>query len=299
MLFALAAIAWQLPLPLYLRPVAVLAATVIALLAVMTLAAPLVRAVQWLEHFVLRQPTAPPSIRLSRSLLRRSWRRAIPPLAVAAVAGALTGAAVSAAWPTGDPHPASGVTLDASKGAPLPPQPKTRPTSPIGSIEGGDIFRVCDLDRTPVCHWALGNSVVIAGAGDHLRFRLRLHDPNAQGVPFVKVQVVAGTPVDGLTEVQALVEWPTPRGATNPIESVSDIAAVRLPENTLLVYRRSSTVLLGLPPPSGGSGRVLGRFADTILTDGVGLRNVGSPPGCWDCDLAFVREIQFDATVDK
>lgn len=37
---------------------------------------------------------------------------------------------------------------------------------------------------------------------------------------------------------------------------------------------------------------------DIIESGGLVLKNVGSPPGCWNCDLDTIRFVEFSARVE-
>jgi hypothetical protein len=45
-------------------------------------------------------------------------------------------------------------------------------------------------------------------------------------------------------------------------------------------------------------GRIARLPDDIIRSGGLILKNVGSPPGCWDCDLHSIRFIEFSARVE-
>lgn len=205
---------------------------------------------------------------------------------------------------SGGPEPSSvppaGSIVDAATGQVLDGVTVERPAMENGQIEGGDILRPCNLTATPDCPYNKRDGVVQARRGDRIRFRLRLHDPLADPVDYVKLHFSASQ--EGRDLAGGIwIEWPNPVTADSSFESIYDSAALRLPDDSPydLAYVPGSTTLQ--ESDAYGAGRTMAALPDGIMGGGAGsviLKEVGSPPDCWDCDLESIRFVEFDADVE-
>jgi hypothetical protein len=204
------------------------------------------------------------------------------------------GVVVGFAWSgsSGDSPPPDGSVVDARTGEVLKPEPIRRPMpgSSGGQIEGGNITRACNLTVDSRC---LFGDPVEARQGDRLLVRIRLYDPNNSPLNYVKVQSTIGPPERGTAAVSVRLEWPT--AVDDPaFEGTGDDTKVAVgpnPDRRLRFVRGSAELL-------NGASELLARLPDALVsTGGTVLKNVGSPIGCIDCDLDYVRFVQFQVVV--
>jgi hypothetical protein len=221
--------------------------------------------------------------------------------ATVAVLGIAVAAALLASHGSGGRAPSVpqlGSVVNAATGKVSPPGSlHGRPALSGGQIENGPILRACVLTAAG-CKYPKGGQPTIAKVGDTLRFRLRVFDPNREGLSELKVSVWTSS-VRNPNPVVVILEWP--RGLANGtgIESIAPSTTIRFADGKShgLRYVAGSS---GLYAPSShtSEGPSLARLPDGLFSSGgITLTEVGAPRGCWDCELAYVRYIDFSQQV--
>ncbi len=222
-------------------------------------------------------------------------------VAVGALALAIVTAAALGAFSTGSNEPrlpSPGSIVNAATGRVSPPGSlPVHPAVTSGQLGGGTSVLTACIQTGDECRFPPAGQPTLARPGDMLRLRLRLHDGEEQ--PISELRVTVSTEPHG-AEVQttALLEWPgvLSRDAGG-IESIGVSARVKFADGKphKLTYIPATSELLDR---SSGSYRLLARLPEGLFgTGGIVLTNVGSPHGCWDCDLAYVRYIAFNMRV--
>lgn len=232
---------------------------------------------------------------LLRSLTSRIASLPLLPLGVLVLVAA--GVAVGWQLATSDAGagvPPPGSVVNAQSGEVLPPQPPIQPDemNPGSQIEGGDIFRICIPAAEPSCPYDLGEKAIYARRSDMIRFKLRLHEPAGASINFLKI-VAGDSPTKQGMEVHVFLEWPTVKSADDTFTSIHAAAKLRIPAGGVheLEYVPGSSTL------SDAVGDRLARLPDGIMDNYILLKNIGAPKGCWDCDLDYVRFVEFTARV--
>lgn len=197
--------------------------------------------------------------------------------------------------------PPAGWFTDATTGISSPPRPISQVKGLPGDLlETGDIFWACNDSVAGPCRFTPGrDQTVDARRGDVLYFRARFHTPYNGQIALLKLRVDASRGESPRT-VRAIlwIEWPSRRTGSQ-IASANDDATIALPDGGryALKYEPGSARLVGSPYAPGGQ-RVIATLPDGIMGGGsVVLTHIGSPRGCWDCDLEYERFIQFAARV--
>lgn len=194
--------------------------------------------------------------------------------------------------------PPRGSVIDAQTGE-IVDADSVRPRPDSSGVEWGDIFRACNL-TTKACElegFRGGTETVGARRGDVIDFRVRLHEP--YGEPVSLLRLGASSSIEGQhAKVWLYLEWPSRRDDLTGelgLESRHDIADLRVPENSRLTYMPGTTVIYDSP----GEESLLARLPDGIMDPGgIKLKDVGAPRNCWNCDLEYVRYVDFKAKVE-
>lgn len=198
----------------------------------------------------------------------------------------------------GDPIPPRGSIVDARTGQVFAAQ-LVRPRADSRGLVWKNILWACDRSAEDCSgpQPESGSTTVAAGAGDTIDFRIRLYDPRGEPVSVLRLAAKPVLTLQG-TSVRLSIEWPVkahrPGGGLG-LETHHDAVTLKLPPQTLLVYDEGSTVLYG----AAGEKVAVARLPEGIMDPpGIKLRNVGTPPDCWDCSLGSVRYVGFEATVE-
>jgi hypothetical protein len=158
-------------------------------------------------------------------------------------------------------------------------------------ISGGHILRACNLSAGSPCTFPSSQETLEARPGDIIDFEMRLHDPAARYVPFARVFVDWG-PADtdrSRVVVGASVEWSEPPGLNHAQATPVTIILPKDGPASELIYIPGSTQLFGRAGPR------LALLPDGISDGGITIARVGPPEHCFDCDLEYLRFIEFRA----
>ncbi len=193
--------------------------------------------------------------------------------------------------------PPQGWAVNAQTGKPSPPSTLPKRFGPnSGQIAGGNVFWSCVATTKP-CSIPKRGEPTIAKAGDQLLLRLRLHNPSDEPLAEARIWIATQTGSDSIS-LTANLEWPT----TTPdrIDSNGAKTTIRFRDGKPhgLEYLPRSAMLYDSSQEAGPEGRMIARLPEGLLSyGGVVLTNVGAPRGCWDCDLAYIRYIDFSMRV--
>jgi hypothetical protein len=191
-------------------------------------------------------------------------------------------------------RPPEGWFTNASSGKASPPRRivPTRDRSLV-TLERGDIFYACNDSVAGSCEFSTADDgPVTARRGDRIRLRMRLHVASVGRISLIKVRVDVGPGVKPRTlEAHMWLDSPS---VGNSITGYHDAAIVHVPDDQryALEYVPESTRLLGSTYMTGGR-RTLALLPEGIVGRSVVLTHVGPPAGCWNCDLEYIRFVDF------
>lgn len=159
-------------------------------------------------------------------------------------------------------------------------------------IGGGGAFWLCNASVDPDC---TNSDSVDAREGDQIRFKLRIHNAMPTPMPYAKFYLTRGKDQrDPSREtVYIQVEWPSGPDSRLDFADISPVS-VRVTDRTgshRLQYVAGSTALVNR------RGALVARLPDGIDDDGIALTNIGSPRGCFSCDITYTRYVLFEMTV--
>jgi hypothetical protein len=193
--------------------------------------------------------------------------------------------------------PPIGWAVDAQTGELVPPASLPKHFEHDGGqLGGGNVFWSCVIESTP-CRVPKPGQPTYASAGDHLLMRLRLHDSSSEALAEARIWISTRTASDSIA-LTANMEWPTT--TPNRFGSTTATTTIRFRDRTphALVYVSHSAMLYDSSQETDPEGRLIARLPEGLLSyGGIILTNVGPPRGCWDCDLAYIRYVDFNMRV--
>jgi len=89
------------------------------------------------------------------------------------------------------------------------------------------------------------------------------------------------------------LEWPLVKSSDDSFDSIHAATKLHIPtegDHELEYVPGSSTL-------SDAVGDRLARLPDGVMDGRLLLKNVGAPKRCWDCDLDYIRFVEFTARV--
>jgi len=160
----------------------------------------------------------------------------------------------------------------------------------------------CDLSAGVPCNYAQ-SAPISARRGDTIQFDVRLYNQANVAIPYAKLLAIwsPGKHEKEEIRVEMAIEWPMPPSTESGLVSSVDPINIRLPVAGAyrLDYIPKSTTL------TGPVGRFLYHLpdgildkADALLTKGIGLEDIGPPPSCVQCEIAYTRVVDFQARVE-
>jgi hypothetical protein len=276
-------------------------------------------------------PSLPPS-GLDGSINPKRKRLAKRYVAVGFVATLLALAGVLLPVPSGGVSiPPEGSVIDADTGA-IVAHPRVIASPMPAQLGGGPIFRACDLSaKSPCGRGHFGRTPLKVRVGDIIAFGVTLNDGTSTPIHYVKLvgssssvsiiirnrqteQKKPGDPscrctlAPSLTEleIRMSVKWPEVLGEHEvvnepgfidnhsdgerpPIKSIY----LQLPRSGHygMVYISGSTTLVNEET------HFFHYLPDGIMSSGIDLENVGSPPSCFWCAEQYIRSVDFHMRV--
>ncbi len=227
--------------------------------------------------------------------------------------------------------PPKGSVINADTGA-IVAHPRVIASPMPAQLGGGPIFRACDLSaKSPCGRGHFGRTPLKVRVGDIIAFGVTLNDGTSTPIHYVKL-VGSSSPVSiiirnrqteqkkpggpscrctlapSLTEleVRMSVKWPEVLGehevVNEPgfIDNSSDgerppIKSIYLqlprPGHYGMVYISGSTTLVNQET------HFFHYLPDGIMSSGIDLENVGSPPSCFWCAEQYIRSVDFHMRV--
>jgi hypothetical protein len=192
--------------------------------------------------------------------------------------------------------PPPGSVVDASNGKVVSASLPSSPRETEGAIEGGHLVTGC-LWGSGSCLYPLKGQPVVAGAGQVVRFNIRLHDTTAAPVAEVKLEAYERRDAADVA-ISVTAEFPgggTEQGGRAWASSQPVVVRFRDAKPHTLSIVRGSTALYD----ASATPRMLGRLPEGVFgAGGITLTNVGAPRSCWDCDRNYIRYVFFEMRVD-
>lgn len=169
-------------------------------------------------------------------------------------------------------------------------------TSQNAQIDGGSIFRACDLTREHPCNYEREQPPINVDDGDLIRFGILLHNGGDPAVPYARLTVErwgGGSTPEERNPMLAVLDIQYHSSISNGIHAEVHMEAQGRQGFTDFNYIPGSTVLMTRDH------QPLAQLPDGIMDNGVGLANIGSPASCYYCDLDYTRFVFFEAVVNQ
>jgi hypothetical protein len=263
------------------------------------------------------RPAVDPRTRAARLSISRLAPRSTL-LAVAGLGLVPLAVLVVVLWPSSSAStPPKGSILNAETGSVASARTLTTPTHlppqlAEYSIEGGPIFRACNLSTEHTCKFAPGEPAIAVQAGDVIEFSIELSDLLSAPVPYLKVRAEwqgprgESSPLVKLGELEIVVGLQmeaTPKKIHEPLGELGYILGEGKPLGIShihlkfahkavhsLVYVSGSSALLS------AKGKLISRLPDGIMGPGIALQEVGPSIFCEKCSHP-TRYVNFQAKV--
>lgn len=234
--------------------------------------------------------------------LRASLRRTLLLVATLVVAA---GFITWALWPAKNSYanpntvPPEGAVVNAENGAVLM-HATIKPTRTPVELAQGQLMLACIVSSSIPCHYA---STLKVHVGDIIKFSVMLVETQDQLIPYLKLttesvglprQISIEEPINELS-FRLSVHWPYALEEGSHIQDFLETSTqLQFPNSKAyrLSYIPSSTQLLA------ESGHLVHDLPNGIMENGIALQDVGSPPGCLDCELQYLRYVNFKAKVE-